>query len=107
MAIMAITPVQYKDSSPYFTSGYLDGKFLDLMNNRTFPFEADDIFQQIGPTYQYRPDLLSFDLYKTSAYWWVFAVRNKDIIKDPVYDMVSGLVIKLPQLATLKSVLGI
>jgi hypothetical protein len=55
----------------------------------------------------HRPDLLAYDIYGDSQLWWVFAVRNKDIIKDPVYDMVAGITIRLPQMTTLKQSLGI
>jgi hypothetical protein len=36
----------------------------------------------------------------------VFAVRNKDIIKDPVYDFIPGQVIHLPQLDSIKKAIG-
>jgi len=60
----------------------------------------------IQPQYTYRPDLLSYDLYGTSKLWWVFAVRNIDTIKDPVFDFVAGTTIRLPQKTTLDTVLG-
>ena len=59
------------------------------------------------PQYENRPDLLAYDLYGDVNLWWVFAVRNKDVIKDPVYDMVAGVTIRLPQMTTLKQSLGI
>jgi hypothetical protein len=54
----------------------------------------------------HRPDLLANDLYQNSELWWVFAVRNPDVIKDPVYDFVPGQQIYIPQLPFLKSTLG-
>lgn len=54
----------------------------------------------------HRPDLLSFDLYGDVSYWWVFAVRNKDLIKDPVYDLVPGRTIYLPTLETIRDSIG-
>jgi hypothetical protein len=77
------------------------------MQFRNIPYLIDDQDFEVQAQYEHRPDLLAYDLYSDSNLWWVFSVRNKDIIKDPVYDMVPGLIIKLPQLATLKSVLGI
>jgi hypothetical protein len=98
--------VSYKHSSPYYST--IDtGAYLDVIQFRNIPSLADDSDFEVQSQYEHRPDLLAYDLYSDSNLWWVFAVRNKDIIKDPVYDMVPGLVIKLPQLATLKSVLGI
>jgi hypothetical protein len=91
----------YQNTSPYFTTGYLDGKFLDILNYRSFPIQADDIYKQIGATYQYRPDLLSFDLYQTSGYWWVFIVRNKNLIYDPIWDFTADKMIYIPKLNTI------
>jgi hypothetical protein len=98
--------VSYKNSSPYYAT--IDtGAYLDVMQFRNIPYLIDDQDFEVQAQYEHRPDLLAYDLYSDSNLWWVFSVRNKDIIKDPVYDMVPGLIIKLPQLATLKSVLGI
>ena len=50
---MSISASKYKNTSPYFETGYLDGKFLDLLTVRKFPAMPDDIYKQIGATYQY------------------------------------------------------
>jgi hypothetical protein len=52
---------QYDATSPYFETGYSQF-FLDTMVNRPIPKEDDDITFTINLTYQYRPDLLAFDL---------------------------------------------
>jgi len=98
---MSISASKYKNTSPYFETGYLDGKFLDLLTVRKFPAMPDDIYKQIGATYQYRPDLLSYDLYKTVDYWWVFMMRNRDVIVDPVWDFTADKYIYIPKLATI------
>jgi hypothetical protein len=36
----------------------------------------------------------------------VFAVRNKSVIKDPIFDMVAGVKIYLPKATTLQKVIG-
>ena len=36
----------------------------------------------IESQYQYRPDLLAYDLYGSTKLWWVFAQRNMNIIKE-------------------------
>ena len=96
----------YKPTSPYYSTP-TNGFYLDIIDFRNIPNVADDIEYTILPQYEHRPDLLAYDLYGDVNLWWVFAVRNKDIIKDPVYDMVSGVKIKLPQMNTLKTSLGI
>ena len=45
--------------------------------------------------------------YGTKDLWWVFAQRNMDTIKDPVFDFVAGVEIYLPQQGLLRTNLGI
>lgn len=103
---MTTREVRYKSNSPYYGTGLIDGKFLDLLEYRTLPAESDDILKQIGPIYQYRPDLLSYDLYKTTDFWYVFILRNRDLIKDPVWDFTADKKIYIPKLNTVLSNLG-
>jgi alpha-L-fucosidase len=100
---MAVT---YPKTSPYYaTENYADG--LDIMANRKISKFADDVAYRIDAVYNYRPDMLAFDLYGNSALWWVFAARNPDSLKDPTLDFVAGLVIYLPKKDTLMSDLGL
>ena len=98
--------VSYKKSSPYSGTPYLEGKFLDLWAARSLPAEADDIYTEISAIYQYRPDLMSFDLYGTVDYWWVFIIRNKDKLQDPIFDFKTGTGIYIPKLSTIQANLG-
>ena len=50
---------------------------------------------------------MAYDLYDDQNLWWVFAQRNMDIIKDPIYDIEAGLKIYIPKAANLKRFLGI
>jgi hypothetical protein len=95
----------YDSTSPYFTTGYSQF-FLDTMENRSIPKEADDTLMLINQTYQYRPDLLAYDLYSTSNLWWVFYQRNPNTLTAPPLDFKAGVQIYLPKLSTLRSVLG-
>ena len=95
----------YTATSPYFTTGYSQF-FLDVMVNRPIPKATDDLLFTINTTFQYRPDLLAFDLYGDSALWWVFYQRNPNTLTRPPLDFRAGTSIYLPKLATLKSVLG-
>ena len=96
---------QYSATSPYFTTGYSQF-FLDVMNNRPIPRSADDILFKINTTFQYRPDLLAFDLYGDAGLWWVFYQRNPNTLTQPPMDFESGVTIYLPKMSTLKTVLG-
>jgi len=96
----------YSKNSPYFTTDQSKG-YLDVITFRDFPGEDDDILFTLTKNYEYRPDLLAYDLYGDVGLWWVFSVRNKGFIKDPIFDMKNGIQLYLPKLTTIKSALGI
>ena len=96
----------YNSTSPYFLTQYSQF-FLDVMVNRPIPKENDDLTFVINTTYQYRPDLLAFDLYQNAALWWVFYQRNPNTLTAPPLDFAVGVQIFLPKMPTLKSALGI
>lgn len=95
----------YSKNSPYSSTRIKNG-YLDVINFIDLPVEVDDIEFQITSLYMHRPDLLAYDLYGDSQLWWVFAVRNKDVIRDPVYDFIPGQTIFLPKLQTIKNAIG-
>ena len=95
----------YDSTSPYYETGYSQF-FLDVMVNRPIPKENDDLQFTINTTYQYRPDLLAFDLYGSATLWWVFYQRNPNSLQAPPLDFKQGVQIYLPKITTLKSALG-
>lgn len=95
----------YNSTSPYYTTLYSQF-YLDTMNNRPIPKNSDDQLFRINQTYQYRPDLLAYDLYDTSELWWVFYQRNPNTLIAPPWDFAAGVEIYIPQITTLRSVLG-
>jgi hypothetical protein len=95
----------YSKTSPYYTTGY-DNGYLDVINFRNIPAQVDDIYFEITKNYENRPDLLAYDLYKDVGLWWVFAVRNRSTIKDPVFDFVAGTKIYIPKITTIKTALS-
>lgn len=95
----------YDATSPYFDTGYSQ-YYLDVMVNRPFPRESDDLSFTITLTYQYRPDLLAYDLYDDARLWWVFYQRNPNTLTKPPVDFAANTVILLPKITTLKSALG-
>lgn len=96
----------YTSNSPYYTT-LLNAGYLDFLSYRNIPSLKDDLEFEITGKYENRPDLLAFDLYNDEKLWWVFAVRNKNVIKDPIFDMKPGTLIFLPKLSTIKASLGI
>jgi hypothetical protein len=95
----------YNATSPYASTGYSQF-FLDVMVNRPIPKENDDLMMEINLTYQYRPDLLAFDLYDNPGLWWVFYQRNPNTLTAPPLDFTVGKKIFLPKISTLRSALG-
>ncbi len=97
---------RYKGTSPYYDTSDKNG-YLDILSFRNIPAQDDDILFEVTKNYEHRPDLLSYDLYKDVNLWWVFSVRNPTILKDPVYDLESGIKIYLPKITTIKTALGL
>lgn len=95
----------YSSLSPYHVTPYSQF-FLDVMVNRGIPKQTDDQLFRINQTYQYRPDLLAFDLYDQSQLWWVFYQRNPNTLVAPPWDFEAGKEIYLPKITTLQTVLG-
>jgi hypothetical protein len=95
----------YSSTSPYYVTPYSQF-FLDTMVNRPIPKQPDDRLFRINQTYQYRPDLLAFDLYDQSQLWWVFYQRNPNTLVAPPWDFEAGREIYLPKISTLQTVLG-
>ena len=95
----------YDSTSPYFQTEYSQF-FLDVMVNRPIPKLNDDQLFTINQTYQYRPDLLAFDLYDNAGLWWVFYQRNPNTLQAPPLDFIIDTQIYLPKITTLRTVLG-
>ena len=92
----------YNSSSPYYATPVVEN-YLDILSFKDIPLVESDIEYEILAQHEYRPDLLAFDFYGNSRLWWVFAVRNKDKIKDPIYDLFAGQKIRIPQIETLRA----
>jgi len=97
----------YNSLSPWHNTETVNDQYLGLLNIRPVPETSDDILYTVEVQYTHRPDLLAYDLYGTTKLWWVFSQRNPDSLKDPIYDLVSGLKIYLPQGPKLRSLLGL
>lgn len=97
----------YPATSPYFTTETFMSEYLDIMTNRPIPMLVDDVYFVITRAYEYRPDLLAFDLYSDAKLWWVFSQRNPNTLKDPLFDFKTDVGIYIPKLDTLKQILGI
>jgi hypothetical protein len=84
-----------KDTSQYLLTPVTDF-YLDLWVPRTVPASDYDTVITIPANMDKRPDLLSQQQYGTPRLWWVFAVRNPDILLDPIGDFTAGVEIYVP-----------
>jgi len=92
--------------NPYAKTNVTSSGYLDILKIIPVPAEDNDVIFEITPNYHNRPDLLAYDLYGTKDLWWVFAQRNMDIIKDPIYDFSAGTSIRLPKESNMKTLIG-
>lgn len=82
------------------------GRFLGVNQLPKIPRTVNDEVYVIGHGYEQRPDLLAHELYGNSRLWWVFALRNPDVIKDPIRDFRTGISIVLSPRSVVDSVVG-
>jgi alpha-L-fucosidase len=96
----------YTNSSPWFNTE-ITKNYLNILSIRPVSAEPDDFLYTIESQYNYRPDLLAFDLYGEPSLWWVFVQRNLDVLQDPIFDFTVGKQIYIPKNSSLRTVLGI
>jgi hypothetical protein len=85
----------YQKSSVYYQTPQNNNRLGSWVPPSVQPSQSDGVLV-VSSRYVRRPDLLSNDLYGTPQLWWVFAMVNPDLIKDPIYDLVDGMVIRYP-----------
>lgn len=95
--------ITYPSSSPYATTKQ-SANFIGLYKHRPIKPHRDDREYTITQKYHLRPDLLAFDLYGKEDYWWVFYVRNLNVIRDPIWDFTVGATIWYPSPEHLRSI---
>jgi hypothetical protein len=44
-----------------------------------------------------RIDLFSYKVYGSSRLWWIIALANADVIRDPIWDFRSGITVLVPR----------
>ena len=84
-----------KSTSQYYSTP-VKNWYLDLWVPRAVPSSQFDKIIIIPAAFNQRPDLLSQQEYGTPGLWWVFCIRNPDLINDPINDFIAGLEIYIP-----------
>lgn len=91
----------YNKQSPYSKTN-VRGDYLDIMQQRSVINDRTDETYVIESRYHMRPDLLAFEKYGSSRYWWLFAMRNKNTIIDPIQDFRAGVTIRIPKIENVR-----
>lgn len=90
-----------KTTSEYYTTPIRDF-YLDLVNKRSIPPNANDRIVVIEAKYEGRPDKFANDYFGTPRLWWVLPTRNMDTLIDPIADFKAGVAIFVPSLETVQ-----
>jgi len=77
----------------YSEQGYLTFETYKR-NKNTTPESSEDQFTLLTAKYEYRPDLLSYDVYGFPDYWWKIMQINN--IWD-VFEFTAGKNIRIPR----------
>lgn len=94
--------IKYIKSSPWNKTP-MNTLYLENMVYRPIIQNPADRSYVIENQYKFRPDLLAHDLYGDTKLWWVFVHRNREVLKDPVFDFIPGTTIFLPNKIDLQS----
>jgi hypothetical protein len=83
------------DRKSYLNNTSFKKFYLDVAN---FPSTANMTgnYIVVPPECNNRIDLFSYQQYGSSRLWWVIALANADIVKDPIWDFISGLTLLVP-----------
>lgn len=91
----------FYDPKSYLSSATFNKFYLDLADLPSLK-DSDGVLIQVPPECEHRPDLLSYQQYGTSRLWWVIMVANADILKDPIWDLKSGMRLFIPNKSVLQ-----
>ena len=97
---------EYGADSLYATTSK-NQNYLDILDFREIPSEADDAYYTLTQIHENRPDLLAYDLYNNANLWWVFAARHPNTIKDPIFDFIAGIQFFIPKKSNIEQALGL
>ena len=65
------------------------------------PKHSKDKYHIVKSHEESRPDLISYQYYKTAELWWIICVANG--IVHPLRDVVTGMVLRIPYFSTIYS----
>jgi len=88
----------FHKTSSFYIDTPVKNFYLDLWEAERIDIQEDitDTEYVIEHKYKERPDLLAHALYGNARLWWVFSMRNKDVLIDPIADFQPGVKIWIP-----------
>ncbi len=95
----------YNRFSPYKKTAQTSW-YLDQYDPISIPNDDTDEFYTIPQKYDQRPWMLAKELYGNERLYYIFALTNMDIIKDPLYDFTVGTTIRVPTNTRIQRLLG-
>jgi hypothetical protein len=90
MAVIKYPPTSIYANTP------IQNWYLDIWEPRSIRETGTDVAYEIPTEFHLRPDLAAFSFYGNEKYWYVFALRNKNILIDPIFDFKAGVQIFIP-----------
>jgi|TARA_B110000908_G_C10181594_1_gene415966 hypothetical protein len=86
----------FHDTNSFLRGAPVNKFYLDVNTLPKIGSSPADQVYVIESKFDKRPDLLSNKLFGTTKLWWVFALRNPDLLVDPLEDFTSGKEIYIP-----------
>lgn len=84
------------NSNSFYRNTPIVNRALDIWRPINVQTSINDTVYEIPNRYDRRPDLAANDLFGNPNLWYVFALRNKDLLIDPIFDFRAGLEIFVP-----------
>lgn len=78
----------------------LTSTYLETFNQVPVPESSGDSYHVVSPDEVNRLDIISYNFYGSSSYWWAIALANNLI--DP-FVINEGVMLRIPSLATLSN----
>lgn len=99
MAVSNFSGIVYDVKSYLRDSRYKDF-YLDVAKLPVMSASSGD-YVIVPAECENRIDLFSYQQYGSSRYWWMIALANADLIKDPIWDFTAGMTVLVPRDAVL------
>ena len=97
--------MDYDRYSPYKNTSQTSW-YLDIYNPIKIVEADDDEFFTIPAEYNCKPMAYAKYKYNSERLYYIFAITNPDIIKDPIYDFKVGVKIRVPTYERIQKLFG-